>query len=188
MYSNRTSNGRGTVEEYRHPHAQQSETSKSTLVHSSSRGSPVLKRTDHSNKGKVVRSFTFHNGSSNDSNYSRNSPSSRAQHANYSSSTTNIAPETCLETSRQEVESERKRRKRQQNTESARRVRDRKRKELERMEHLYAINEQRIKELEEIADDLSKELGRNDYFSSVDEQIFDFQKNEERPKWFGAPF
>lgn len=88
------------------------------------------------------------------------------------------------------ADSERKERKRRQNTESARRARERKRNEMERLERAYDANEVRIKELELMADELSRELRRHNTISSVPRNRHnnDFKNGEDRPKWFGAAF
>lgn len=88
------------------------------------------------------------------------------------------------------ADSERKERKRRQNTESARRARERKRNEMERLERAYDANAVRIKELELMADELSRELRRHNTISSVPKNRHnnDFKNGEDRPKWFGAAF
>lgn len=88
------------------------------------------------------------------------------------------------------VETERKERKRRQNTESARRARERKRNEMERLERAYDANEVRIKELELMADELSRELKRHNTISGVPKNRHnnDFKNGEDRPKWFGDAF
>lgn len=88
------------------------------------------------------------------------------------------------------TENERKERKRRQNTESARRARERKRNEMERLEKAYDANELRIKELELMADELSRELRRHNTISSTprSRQGGAFDNSEDRPKWFGAAF
>lgn len=90
--------------------------------------------------------------------------------------------------SHQLSDSERKDRKRRQNTESARRTRERRKAEMERLEKVYDANAIRIKELEIIADDLSRELRRNNTISDPKKNGMSYESNEERPKWFGAPF
>lgn len=84
---------------------------------------------------------------------------------------------------------ERKERKRRQNTESARRTRERRRAEKERLEMVYDAREVRIKELEIAVDQLSRELRQSNTTSELSKKGKNGSgDNEERPKWFGAPF
>lgn len=92
---------------------------------------------------------------------------------------------------------EKKERRRKQNTESARRTRDRRRKELEAMEKAHAYNAERIHYLERMADELSGELRRSNTFNVGDSSRapiksfsggVPFEEGGERPGWFGTPF
>lgn len=86
---------------------------------------------------------------------------------------------------------ERRERKRKQNTESARRMRELRRKETAQLEQAFDANEVRINELEVVADELSRELRRHNTISSVGRTSRGgpaFEVPEERPGWFGAPF
>lgn len=92
---------------------------------------------------------------------------------------------------RESNRSERKERKRKQNTDSARRMRELRRKEADQLERAYDANEVRIKELELVADELSRELRRHSTISSAPRSSrigSAFEVPEERPGWFGAPF
>lgn len=90
-----------------------------------------------------------------------------------------------------DTERERKDRKRRQNTESARRMRELRRKEVEQLERAYDANELRIKELELVAEELSRELRRHNTLSDTPmsgRSGSTFDVPEDRPGWFGAPF
>lgn len=89
-----------------------------------------------------------------------------------------------------ERERERQDRKRKQNTESARRMREQRRKEAEQLEKAYDANEVRIRELELVAEELSRELRRHNTISDTrrSSQSGPFEIPEDRPGWFGAPF
>lgn len=111
-------------------------------------------------------------------------------------------------------EKEKEDRRRKRNRESARRARERERSERELMEHAYDANEVRIKQLEDIVDELSSELRRHNTIStsrphSGSRSIYSHGNNnisnvtangtphggdgnlnmqDERPSWFGAAF
>lgn len=111
-------------------------------------------------------------------------------------------------------EKEKEDRRRKRNRESARRARERERSERELMEHAYDANEVRIKQLEDIVDELSSELRRHNTIStsrphSGSRSIYTHGNNnitnvtsngashsgdgnmnvqDERPSWFGAAF
>lgn len=136
----------------------------------------------------VARSSTFHHGFSQHSNFCAQALASRSQSYISSSSSSHCSSISGTDKATKVVDSERKRRKRRQNTESARRVRERKRAEIARIEYLYTINERRIKELEVIAENLSTELARKETSTNFRSMMYDFEENEDRPRWFGAPF
>lgn len=187
MSSSSTRNIKGMVKEYGQPPSKKCEATTSTVGSGLARQS-LFTTINEDDKGHIVRSSTFHEGISQASNYSSNSVLSRPHYSNFSSSSSQNSSATGSKKSNEAVDAEKKRRKRRQNTESARRVRERKRTEMERMEHLYTENEGRIRELEVMAEDLSKELRRNQRFSDSRSQMYNFEKDEDRPKWFGAPF
>lgn len=79
---------------------------------------------------------------------------------------------------------------RRKNTESVRRSRERKRTELEQLERVYDANEARIKELEKMADELSRELRRTSTISGINTHQTrpGHRFRRDKPKWFGTPF
>lgn len=87
------------------------------------------------------------------------------------------------------ADQEKKDRRRKQNSENSRRSRLRKRLEQEKMEEAYGANEERIRYLEQVADELSSELKRFDTASREKERITRAMfSGEERPSWFGTSF
>lgn len=86
-------------------------------------------------------------------------------------------------------EQEKRDRRRKQNSENSRRSRLRKRLEQEKLEEAYGANEERIRYLEQVADELSSELRRFDTASrEKDRMTRAMFSGEERPSWFGASF
>lgn len=165
----------------------QSDASMTTVERSPGRTS-LFQTVNEPDIGQIVQSSTFHQGCSKFSNFSTQAKISRSPKSNSFSSSDQFPCCSGSEKENKVVESERGREKRRQNTESARRSRERKRAEVQRMEYLYEINEGKIKELEVIAEDLSKQLGRKKRFSDATSQTYDFEKNQDRPKWFGSAF
>lgn len=160
----------------------------------------------HNDSGKLFRTSTFHHRPSHGSSSLSRRPSTY-QPPSDSASSSRLSRKSSLRHVRHEdqgrvdnekpsssvngghfSESERKERKRRQNTESARRTRERKRVEMEKMEKVYDANELRIKELELMADELSRELRRHNTISDPRRDGSSVQNREDRPKWFGAPF
>lgn len=87
------------------------------------------------------------------------------------------------------TEQEKRDRRRKQNSENSRRSRLRKRLEQEKMEEAYGANEERIRYLEQVADELSSELKRFDTASREKDRITRAMfSGEDRPSWFGASF
>lgn len=130
---------------------------------------------DHGS-ASLSRKSSYYNNQSNDPSAKLSRKSSMHTHGNNNNRNKQLS------------EMEKKERKRRQNTESARRTRERKRAEMERLEKVYDANELRIKELEIMADELSRELRRHNTISDPRKDSYAFDNKEERPKWFGAPF
>lgn len=100
------------------------------------------------------------------------------------------------------TDAEKKERKKRQNTESARRCRERKRVEMKRMEQVFDANERRIENLEVMVDELYGELGsadahgskrslrieRKDSRTDNDTEGGSGGGGTDRPTWFGATF
>lgn len=129
------------------------------------------------------RQITFDDQKSDDRRHSQ-----IAEQMSISSPSSHITPLQSSKTQKL-TDKERRERKRRQNTESARRTREKRRVEMERLEMAYDANEMRIKELELMADQLSRELRRHNTISGVS-RSGNSQTNDkdERPKWFGMPF
>lgn len=95
-------------------------------------------------------------------------------------------------------ENERKNRRRRQNNESSKRVRERRKLELEALQKAYLLNQERISQLENIVAELSSELRKRNYERQGGKQVpHSLQSNsmnsennsqDERPGWFGSAF
>lgn len=86
-------------------------------------------------------------------------------------------------------EQEKRERRRKQNSENSRRSRLRKRLEQEKLEEVFGANEERIRYLEQVANELATELQRFDSASREKDRLSKgLVSGDERPSWFGASF